>query len=162
MSRTLVELSRSVLMSQGESLRSEFANKGYVVLKGVLHDHAEIVELLKGLLDGRKPEEETRDWNVTPSFVLSPISKEVQKVQGVGQYAPSLLDKVFRRKEVQETLMDISRQDAGLDFFGTKFFPMRPGGTSVYCALARLRRLRRLRRRVQLQTHPSLAMASYV
>ena len=105
-------------------------------MKGVLHDHAEVVDLLNGLLEERKAEHETRDWNATLGFVLAPGSDQVQKVQGIGQYAPVLLDKVFRRKEVQEALMKIAKQDEGLDFFDTKFYPMRPGATSVHCALA--------------------------
>ena len=98
-----------------------------------------VISDLHELLEKPRSEENT-DWN-SSGFVVLPVPKTdvkdsksnqpqtqlVQKVQGIGLYAPNVIDEVFRNDRVKAAVHAISGKK-NLDFFGTKFFPMYPGG----------------------------------
>lgn len=101
-----------------------------MVLDGILAEEtSSVIEQLNEIMKNRTANDES-DWNST-GFVMSPTEPDsVQKIQSLGLYYPGVCDLVFKNEKIQSvlrTLTDIGEQD----FFGTKFFPMRPGGTSV-------------------------------
>jgi len=109
-------------------LRRQFQEEGFVVCDGLLKDHAEIKAMLESLLVRGGKE---ADWN-SPGFVRAPGSDAVQKVQGVAMCCPELTPRTFGSPDVLAILHIITGSEAKRDFFGTKFFPMFPGGTSVH------------------------------
>lgn len=114
-------------------LVSEFDERGFVVLDGLLREYAaEDKRQLERLLADLAGQGQ-QDWN-RPGVVLSPPGSategRVQKVQGLCQLAPQFLA-IFKRPEVVEALGALAGHSE-MDFFGTKLFPMYPGGTSVH------------------------------
>ncbi|KAK3284165.1 hypothetical protein CYMTET_8170 [Cymbomonas tetramitiformis] len=117
-------------MEDPSSIKRHFHEKGYVVLNGALSNHESIKQKLDLLLaehEGNSQE----DWN-RPGIVKFPsgsaMDGKIQKVQGVGIFAPWVLN-VFQNSAVIQAISSLTVDD--LDIFGTKFFPMCPGGTSV-------------------------------
>tara|TARA_B110000305_G_C19298271_1_gene567783 strand:+ start:587 stop:955 length:369 start_codon:yes stop_codon:yes gene_type:complete len=108
-------------------LKEQFDSEGYIILKGILTNHKEIIESLRHLLSLSSSEfTDNSHWNST-GFVMSPTNPtQVQKVQSLGLFAPHILDMVFRHSAIQSALAEI-RPICNQDFFGTKFFPMYPG-----------------------------------
>lgn len=120
-------------MSKIKSVRGveQYREKGYVVLDGLFEDEVPaLCASLQKLIDANRHDAGT-DWN-SPGFVYSPEAdnKVVQKVQGIGTVMPSVLDDVFRHPKLLTAVRVLSKET--LDFFGTKFFPMYPGQTSVH------------------------------
>lgn len=138
----------SAAAAVGPSLESEcreFWERGYRVFPGLLADvaasaRASMDEMMKA--GGAKP---TSDWNAVNSggaeFVLQVDEQgcvrpgRVLKVQAAALASPALLEvlgSVAVRKQV-ERLYSVLGQEVPdhVDVFGTKFFPMWPGGTSV-------------------------------
>ena len=115
------------------SLYESFEQNGYIVLEGVLQDAVSIKKSLEEFM-AQPRDDENSDWN-SSGFVLGPAHSDgqqrVQKVQSVGLFFPDILDTVFRHEALQKAMNEVSPL-AGHDMFGTKFFPMYPGATSVH------------------------------
>lgn len=134
----------------GEELRSigrRFVEDGYVVFPGILRDELpallKIAEELVTRADKKLEEGGSHDqWN-SIGFVMSggedgKSRPRLFKVQGAGFEEPETLQ-LFKNPKVTEKVQEIYGEILGgankipseVDVFGTKFFPMFPGNTSV-------------------------------
>lgn len=118
-----------------DQLLGDFDEQGYVLLDGLFQASApSIIEKIKVRIAVAEAAGELQeDWN-RPGFVLSPKGSasegRVQKVQAAAVAEPSLLDDIFR-SPVLRRIVALLSDDQEMDVFGTKVFPMFPGGTSV-------------------------------
>lgn len=125
-------------------MSQQFAEEGFVVFPGILKD--ELVELRRvaeSLVDRVEKEIENghshEDWN-SGGFVLNELKGKPRlfKVQGAAFEEPDALQ-LFRNPKVVAKVQEIYAQILGgadkipaqVDVFGTKFFPMFPGNTTV-------------------------------
>ena len=111
-------------------LKDQFEKNGYVILDGILAEESpQLISHLNEVMARRDPSQKT-DWN-SSGFVMSPTDPNVvQKIQSIGKFYPEVCSAVFRNEKIQSVLKQLTAV-GDQDFFGTKFFPMRPGSTSV-------------------------------
>ena len=133
----------------------DFYLKGYVILDSVFttDEQAELRSIVERLIDGANKKENQRNdghWN-SQGYLFNKRPEEVgsddkmaqylHKIQGVCTIEPSVLEKVFKHPNIMTTVRDIMKENStprtntninhNIDVFGTKFFPVYPGGNSV-------------------------------
>lgn len=126
---------------------AEFWEKGYLVFPNLLAQEVPSLRAaLDDLLRSSRSSAATADWNAVNTggaeFVLAvddvgrPVEGRVMKVQGAALACPALLRALAAPAVLQRlrALYGHLGQEVpqGVDVFGTKFYPMWPGGTSVH------------------------------
>ena len=127
-----------------EAIREEFNERGFIVFPGLLADAPRVRAELEALLENATGA--TSDWNAVSGhdgaeFVLAvdergaPVPGRVMKVQGAALAAPVVLETLRDPQILEKVRMlygSLGRpRKAGVDIFGTKIFPVWPGGSSV-------------------------------
>lgn len=123
----------------------DFWSKGFLALPGILAAEAPRLRQAMDAMLKAGAGRATKDWNAVNTggaeFVLQvdaqgePIPGSIMKVQGAGLASPPLLE-ALASSGVQAAVRRLygalgQEVPAHVDVFGTKFFPMWPGGTSV-------------------------------
>jgi len=132
------------LTDSAEDLMATFWRNGYLVFPGLLADEAQSLKQKLDLMMQTAPVSSTADWNAVndgAAFVLAVNDKgetlpgRIMKVQAAALASPCILEVlgcqriVERVRELYSFLgLDVPEH---VDVFGTKFFPMWPGGVSV-------------------------------
>ncbi|CAE7939065.1 htxA [Symbiodinium sp. KB8] len=127
-----------------DSERSEFWERGYLSFKALLAKEAPAIRARMDLMMKDAPVT-TADWNAVDAggaaFVLAvnehgkTVSGRILKVQSAALASSAVLE-VFRSPEVVAKVRELysflgPEVPEHVDVFGTKFFPMWPGGVSV-------------------------------
>jgi len=129
----------------------DFNKSGYVVLDSVFspEELIELNEITEKLIEGANEEVNQHNdghWNsqgylfnkqhVAPDHLNS---RHLHKIQGVCVLNSNLLEKIFKHPKILSAVKEISRIQplesvsggGSMDVFGTKFYPVFPGGNSV-------------------------------
>lgn len=127
-----------------ENALKDFHEQGYVVLEQVFStdELTELQRIVETLIEGANEEENQHNdghWNSQGYLFNKPpnqiphedvVSRYLHKIQGVCTLNSYVLEKIFKHPAITSTVQEIIN-GCGIDVFGTKFFPVYPGGNSV-------------------------------
>ena len=125
-------------MSFPIDLKDQFEKQGYVILEGLLQAEAATIKAaFDSLLEDYKNKPPTEEFFPDVDFFHGGLTflpdqpDRLQKIQSVSLYVPDIVMPVYRHARIRQALARLGGDEQEYDFFGTKFFPLFPGGTSV-------------------------------
>jgi ectoine hydroxylase-related dioxygenase (phytanoyl-CoA dioxygenase family) len=120
-------------MSLTDEQIAQYHEKGYLVFEGLIPKElvTKYIHLFKPMVNVAAEQFKESHWSDPGfSFNTSTTGKVLHKIQGVVNHVPEVLE-LINYKPIVEKVRTILGQEKGIHGFGTKFYPMLPGHTTV-------------------------------